>query len=185
MKFLAFWLKYFFLIIDRLFRVNWIGNISLYLCKKIYPNISTNKYIPISRQTNISLCLCKQIYPYISANKYIPIPLQTNISLYLCKQIYPYTSANKYIPMSLQTNISLYLYEENLLKNFLSLILADVWFTKNRLGGSQFPPLYFLLLIQIYNIWYIFEKPLGSTSIVLRKKCKFEKILLFIAKSRY
>ena len=32
-------------------------------------------------------------------------------------------------------------------------------------GGSQGPPLYFLIVIQIYNIWYIFKKPLGSTLI--------------------
>ena len=118
-------------------------NISQYLYKQIYSYISANKYIPMPLQTNISLYLCKQIYPYTSANKYILISLQTNISLYLCKQIYPYISANKYIPISLRRKF---------VKKFLSLILADVWFTKNRLGGSQFPPLYFLLLIQIYNI---------------------------------
>ena len=32
-------------------------------------------------------------------------------------------------------------------------------------GGVQDPPLYFLIVIQIYNIWGTFGKPLGSTLI--------------------
>jgi len=34
-------------------------------------------------------------------------------------------------------------------------------------GVTRTPPLYFLIVIQIYNIWYIFKKPLGSTLIFL------------------
>ncbi len=45
------------------------------------------------------------------------------------------------------------------------------------------PPSYFLPSCIIYNIWYIFLKPLGSNN--LKKICKLSKIKIFIAKFSY
>ena len=42
-------------------------------------------------------------------------------------------------------------------------------------GGSIAPSLYFLIVIQIYNIWYVFWKPLGSVSIICQKNGNFAK----------
>ena len=44
---------------------------------------------------------------------------------------------------------------------------------------------YFLLVIQIYNSWYIFWEPSGSTSKSEGKNKKLKKIQVFIAKSSY
>ena len=45
-------------------------------------------------------------------------------------------------------------------------------------GGVLLTPthIYCLIVIQIYNIWYVFWKPLGSTSIICQKNGKFAKI---------
>ena len=49
-------------------------------------------------------------------------------------------------------------------------IPTDVWFIQNKLGELRLPPpFYFLIVILIYNIWYMFRKPLGSTLIIWKK----------------
>ena len=47
------------------------------------------------------------------------------------------------------------------------------------------PPLYFPFVMQIYNIWYVFGKSLGSTLIMCQKTGKFAEIQICIAKSSY
>ena len=49
-------------------------------------------------------------------------------------------------------------------------------------GGVKLIPPYFLIVIQIYTIWYVLGKPLGSTSIICKKNGNFAKIQIFIAK---
>ena len=51
-------------------------------------------------------------------------------------------------------------------------------------GGVQIDPPFFLIVIQIYNIWHVFVKLLGSTSIIC-KNAKFAKFQISIAKSIY
>ena len=52
-------------------------------------------------------------------------------------------------------------------------------------GGFTVPPLYVLIVIQIFNIWYMYGKPLCFTSIICQKNCKFTKFVLFMAKSSF
>ena len=52
-----------------------------------------------------------------------------------------------------------------------------VWFNDWFPGGGEItPPLFFF-------IWYVFRKPLGSTSVICKKIGKFAKNQTFIAKS--
>ena len=42
-------------------------------------------------------------------------------------------------------------------------------------GQVDPPPPYFLIVIQIYNFWYVFGKFLGSTSIICKKMSNLQK----------
>ena len=49
-------------------------------------------------------------------------------------------------------------------------ILTSSFMTGSLVGGGvKLIPPYFLIVIQIYTIWYVLGKPLGSTSIICKK----------------
>ena len=50
----------------------------------------------------------------------------------------------------------------------LTLSRLSSGFPQNRCGTGDPPPFHFLIVIQIYNIWYIFGKPLGFTLIICK-----------------
>ena len=47
--------------------------------------------------------------------------------------------------------------------------MFHIWFPHGR-GQIDPPPLYFVIVIQVYNIWYVFGKLLSSTSLICNKK---------------
>ena len=71
-----------------------------------------------------------------------------------------------------------------MLAEFLTLFTRTSGFLTGSLWGGP-PPLYILIVIQIYKIWYVFWKPFGSTSIICTKNVKFAKFQIFIAKSSW